>query len=125
MHLGLERIARIQHCSDERVFAAITATQGIDELMQLVNSGSTGNAGTINYAGLAPTLDGLYQVNVQVPSTGLVAGDNVYVEFVTDAADVDQIQIPFGAGAVTPNVVSTAKAALRTRTKHSRQTAHQ
>ena len=57
MHLGLERIARIQHCSDERVFAAITATQGIDELMQLVNSGSTGNAceglvhgfGTIRY----------------------------------------------------------------------------
>ena len=62
-------------------------------------NGSPGNAGNVIYAGLAPTLAGLYQINVQVPTSGLVTGDNVYVEFVTDAADVDQIQIPYGLGA--------------------------
>jgi uncharacterized protein (TIGR03437 family) len=60
-------------------------------------SGSTGNAGTIQFAGLAPGLAGLYQINVKVPTSGLAAGDNVYVEFATDAADVNQIQIPYGA----------------------------
>ena len=67
-------------------------------------------AGKVTFAGLTPTVGGLYQINVQVPS-GLTAGDNVYVEIVTDAADINEIQIPYGAGAVTPNVV--AKAARR------------
>jgi len=60
-------------------------------------NGSTENPGTIQFAGLAPSLAGLYQINVQVPTTGLASGDNVYVEFVTDAADVNQIQIPYGS----------------------------
>jgi uncharacterized protein (TIGR03437 family) len=60
------------------------------------SGGSTGNQGTVTFAGLAPTLAGLYQINVQVPTSGLGAGDNVYIEFVTDAADINQIQIPFG-----------------------------
>ncbi|HTS46462.1 MAG TPA: IPT/TIG domain-containing protein, partial [Bryobacteraceae bacterium] len=59
-------------------------------------NGTVGNPGTIEFAGLAPELAGLYQINVQVPTTGLVSGDNIYVEFVTDAADVNQIQIPYG-----------------------------
>ena len=46
---------------------------------------------------LAPSLAGLYQINVQVPTSGLGSGDNVYVEFITDAADVNQIQIPYGS----------------------------
>jgi uncharacterized protein (TIGR03437 family) len=58
---------------------------------------TTDNQGTIEFAGLAPNLAGLYQINVQVPTSGLAAGDNVYIEFRTDAADVNQIQIPFGA----------------------------
>ena len=86
-----------------------------------LESGSTGNAGTISYAGLAPTLvGGLYQVNVRVPLTGLVAGDNISVEFVTDAADIDQIQIPYGAGAMAPDAASRAKAALRSRAERIR-----
>jgi uncharacterized protein (TIGR03437 family) len=60
-------------------------------------NGTTGNAGTIQFAGLAPGLAGLYQINVQVPTSGLAAGDNVYVEFITDAADVNQIQIAYGS----------------------------
>lgn len=59
--------------------------------------GTVGNQGTIQFAGLAPGLAGLYQINVQVPKTGLASGDNVYVEIVTDSADINQIQIPYGA----------------------------
>ena len=58
-------------------------------------NGSTGISATVQFAGLAPGFAGLYQVNVQVPTSGLVHGDSVYVEFVTDAADVNQIQIPY------------------------------
>jgi uncharacterized protein (TIGR03437 family) len=78
------------------------------------NNGSTGNQGTIEFAGLAPTLAGLYQINVQVPTTGLASGDNVYVEFVTDAADVNQIQIPYGSS------FGGVNAAARPRTKLQR-----
>ncbi len=67
-------------------------------------NGTTGNLGTVQFAGLAPTFAGLYQINVVVPSSGLVAGDAVYVEFVTDAADINQIQIPFGPGAPSMDV---------------------
>lgn len=75
--------------------------------------GSTGNQGTIQFAGLAPTLAGLYQINVQVPTDGLASGDNVYVEFVTDAADVNQIQIPYGSAAGANGVPQArAKAAM-------------
>jgi uncharacterized protein (TIGR03437 family) len=59
-------------------------------------NGSIGVSGTIQFAGLAPGLAGLYQINVQVPTTGLGSGDNVYVEIVTDFADINQIQIPYG-----------------------------
>jgi uncharacterized protein (TIGR03437 family) len=61
--------------------------------------GTTGNVGSIQFAGLAPGLAGLYQINVQVPTKGLASGDNVYVEFATDLADVNQIQIPYGTAA--------------------------
>lgn len=62
-------------------------------------NGSIGLTGTIQFAGLAPGLAGLYQINVQVPKTGLGAGDGVYVEIVTDYADINQIQIPYGSSA--------------------------
>jgi uncharacterized protein (TIGR03437 family) len=79
--------------------------------------GSVGNFGNIEYAGLAPGLAGLYQINVQVPTSGLASGDNVYIELVTDAADENQIQIPYGSTvtrAVARTPVSIAKArALR------------
>jgi uncharacterized protein (TIGR03437 family) len=72
-------------------------------------AGSVGNTGTIQFAGLAPTLVGLYQINVQVPTSGLAAGDDVYVEFETDAADVNQIQIPYGTGSGSNAVPAVKK----------------
>jgi uncharacterized protein (TIGR03437 family) len=74
------------------------------------NDYATGDSGlgTITYAGLAPTLSGLYQINVTVPSTGLTAGHNLYVEMLTDAADSSQIQVPFGTGAPTPQLIPAA-----------------
>jgi uncharacterized protein (TIGR03437 family) len=69
-------------------------------------------AGNITYAGLAPSLAGLYQINVQVP-TGLGAGDNVYVELVTDYADVNQIQIPYGTSSGAASVQSSVRSALK------------
>jgi uncharacterized protein (TIGR03437 family) len=90
--------------------------------------GTVGNQGKIQFAGLVPTLAGLYQINVQVPTSGLAAGDNVYVEFVTDAADVNQIQIPFGLGSssdrpaaarLTPRQrMQTIRSHPQSRTKH-------
>jgi uncharacterized protein (TIGR03437 family) len=81
------------------------------------DSGSVGNPGTIDYAGLVPEVAGLYQINVQVPTGVLGSGDNVYVEFVTDAADVNQIQIPYGSSiisrSVTPGVKTPRVPAMR------------
>lgn len=83
------------------------------------NNGNVGNSGNVSFAGLTPTLAGLYQINVQVPSSGLGVGDNVYVEMMTDAADVNEVQIPYGAGAVTPTDVA-AKAAMRQKAETAR-----
>lgn len=59
-------------------------------------SESFDNPGVIEFAGLAPYLAGLYQINVQVPSGVLGAGDDVELDFTTDAAVSQQIYIPFG-----------------------------
>lgn len=89
--------------------------------------GSTENAGNIQYAGLVPTLAGLYQINVQVPSSGLGDGDNVYIEIVTDAADIDQIQIPYGSSSTARPAspafnAARSRARLRTMRAHRRKT---
>jgi uncharacterized protein (TIGR03437 family) len=55
------------------------------------NSGVSTQA-TVTFAGLAPGLAGLYQMNVQVPTT--VGPGNVYIEVVTDSADNVQVYIP-------------------------------
>lgn len=58
---------------------------------------SAGNPAVIEYAGLAPYFAGLYQINVQVPSGVLGDGDDVEIEFTTDAAFSGQIQVPYGS----------------------------
>jgi uncharacterized protein (TIGR03437 family) len=63
--------------------------------------------GTIQFAGLAPGLAGLYQVNVQVPTKGLTLGDLVEVEVQINherfqPVDIRQVYIPYGPGAAVP-----------------------
>jgi uncharacterized protein (TIGR03437 family) len=63
--------------------------------------------GTIQFAGLAPGLAGLYQVNVQVPTKGLTLGDLVQIELQIDderfqPVDIKQVYIPYGPGAAVP-----------------------
>jgi uncharacterized protein (TIGR03437 family) len=86
-------------------------------------NGTAGNQGTIQFAGLTPTLAGLYQINVQVPSSGLVAGDSVYVEFITDAADVNQIQVPYGtaSGRAATTTVRSRHTIVRETAARARQ----
>jgi uncharacterized protein (TIGR03437 family) len=62
-------------------------------------NGNIGAQGTIQYAGLAPGLLG-YQLNVTIPtSVGPSTNPGVYLEIVTDTADVNQIQIPVSGSA--------------------------
>jgi uncharacterized protein (TIGR03437 family) len=56
----------------------------------------------VSFAGLAPGLAGLYQMNVQVPS-GVGPGD-VYLEISTDSADVNQAMIPVSGGDKFDNI---------------------
>ncbi len=62
---------------------------------------SVQNTGVIQFAGLAPGLAGLYQLNVQVPS-GVLTSNSIYVEFQTDEADVLEVQIPYGSPSASP-----------------------
>lgn len=87
-------------------------------------NGSTQLTGAIQFAGLAPGLAGLYQINVQVPATGLGAGDLVYVEFATDSADVNQIQIPFGSGSSGSSSVRPARPSGRFAQKQKARPSH-
>ncbi len=64
-------------------------------------NGSFGNQAAVAFAGLAPGFAGLYQLNVTIPDSGLGSGDDVYLAFLTDAADINQIQIPMGSGVGT------------------------
>jgi hypothetical protein len=64
-----------------------------------------GTAATVQYAGLAPYLVGLYQLNVTIPTTA-TAGDN-YLEIFGPDSDNLQALIPVGSG-VTGAAVSKA-----------------
>src|SRR5262249_21918107 len=55
-------------------------------------SGNTPPEGTITYAGLAPGLAGLYQLNVVIPTT--TATGNVYIALATNSVFIEQVYIP-------------------------------
>jgi hypothetical protein len=71
-----------------------------NELLVLFNdyfNGVLAQQATVSYAGLYPGFAALYQMNVQIPTT--VGPSDVYVEIVTDNADVEQVTIPVGGNA--------------------------
>ena len=76
-----------------------------------------GQQATVVYAGLAPGLVGLYQVDVQVP-TGLTAGDNTLEiaglnpSTLEPESDAFEALIPVGAGAAA-SVAAPSAAARR------------
>jgi uncharacterized protein (TIGR03437 family) len=61
----------------------------------------TSKQATIGFAGLAPGLLG-YQLNVTIP-TGIATAKNslIYMEILTDTADVNQVQVPVGTYSAT------------------------
>jgi uncharacterized protein (TIGR03437 family) len=63
----------------------------------------SGTPATVQYAGLAPYLIGLYQLNVTIPTT-TAAGDN-YLEIFGPDSDNLQALIPVGSGAA-PSAIS-------------------
>ena len=74
------------------------------------NNGALREPGTIQFAGLAPGLVGLYQINVQVPAGVFTAGDSVYIEFyIPGVADSDQIQIPYGSTSTANTEIRRAR----------------
>jgi len=82
-----------------------------NELLVLFNdytNNSVQSQATVQFAGLYPGLAGLYQMNVTVP-TNVGPGD-VYVEVITDSADVEQVTIPVGGASSAASKFSAAKA---------------
>ena len=67
-----------------------------------------GQQGTVSFAGLYPSFVGLYQMNVKVP-TSIGTNSAVYIEVVTDAADVEQVTIPISASGAAFSGVSAAQ----------------
>jgi uncharacterized protein (TIGR03437 family) len=68
-----------------------------------------GNTATIAFAGLAPYLAGLYQVNITIPAAA-VAGDNIF-EIAGPDSDTIEAFIPVGSGSA-----ANAVPAIRSRT---------
>ena len=75
-----------------------------------------GASASVVYAGLAPNLAGLYQINFQVPAAGLVSGDNTLDVSGPDSYTA-QVVIPVkagvtGAGSVVPNLENSGRRML-------------
>jgi uncharacterized protein (TIGR03437 family) len=85
-----------------------TAANGLLVLFNDYNNGSTGQQGTVQFAGLYPGFAGLYQMNVTIPTTGVGPGQ-VYIEVVTAYSDVEQVTVCV-TSCPAGSVVSSAQA---------------
>ncbi len=64
---------------------------------------------TVAYAGLAPGLSGLYQIDITIPTTGLTAGDN-YLYIIGPDASNSQSLIPIATSSGSTSAVPAAAA---------------
>ncbi len=83
------------------------ATSPYSVATNAISAAIDGIPATVSYAGLAPALAGLYQVNVTVPSG--VASGNVYLDIAGPDAYTSEALLPTG----TPAASASAPAALR------------
>ena len=95
----------------------------IDPMQNMITVYVGGVSAPVVYAGLAPYLAGLYQVNFQVPATGLTAGNNTLGVGGPDSFAAQTV-IPVGSGAAASgSAVISTKAAGPRRVLPSRNTA--
>jgi len=70
-----------------------------------------GVAATVQYAGLAPELSALYQLNITLPTTGLTAGDS-YIEISGPDSSNAEALIPISTSGGSASVPETAASAV-------------
>ncbi len=85
---------------------SFNTTNGLAVLFNDYINNSTGQQATIAFAGLYPGLAGLYQMNVTVPAK--VGPGEVYIEVITDQADVEQVTVCVTSCTAPASAVSTA-----------------
>lgn len=96
-----------------------TAGTGVNNSVATIYAYVGGTQATVAYAGLAPYLAGLYQVNVTVPANA-TAGENI-VEILGPDSDSFQATMPVGSTSTTSSVVEGAQPKL---VRHSRARAN-
>ncbi|MEO8595841.1 MAG: IPT/TIG domain-containing protein [Candidatus Solibacter sp.] len=93
-------------------------TSPLSQTVSTINAYIGAATATVTYAGLAPQLAGLYQINLTVPATGVTPGDN-YLEIVGSDGYTAQSLIAIAGAAAsdagTESVRRAAKPAARRR----------
>lgn len=74
-----------------------------------------GVAATVIFAGLTPTLSGLYQIDLTLPSTGLTAGDNT-IDISGPDSYTTQALVSIGSGTAASDRKPSAKVRRRPKT---------
>ena len=81
-------------------------TGTLSQATHTITADVSGVSATVGYAGLAPQLAGLYQVNLTIP-TGLTAGDNT-LDISGPDSYTSEALISIGTGSTTTSAVSSA-----------------
>ncbi len=87
-------------------------TNPLANTVQTISAYVGGVQATVGYAGLAPYLAGLYQINLTVPTT-VTAGDNT-VEILGPDSDNFQALIPIGTGSTTSSARTVPQPEVQT-----------
>jgi len=96
-------------------------SQATNTINAYIDSTSTSNSveATVGYAGLAPSLAGLYQMNLTIPS-GVTAGDN-FLELEGPDSDTLVSLISIGGSGTTSSVAAASKPKLTPQSKRGRR----